>query len=115
MGYSSLEACVRDLERHGHLVRVTEEVDPYLEMAAIHMRVFEAAGPAILFERVKGSRFPAVSNLFGTLERSRFMFRDTFERVKSLVALKYDPMRALRRPLHHARIVRTAGAALPRG
>jgi 4-hydroxy-3-polyprenylbenzoate decarboxylase len=114
MGYSSLEACVRDLERNGHLVRVREEVDPHLEMAAIHLRVHERGGPAILYENVKGCRFPAVSNLFGTLERSRWIFRDTLDRVKSLVELKYDPMRALRRPLHHARIVRTAGAALPR-
>lgn len=75
MGYPSLAAAVNDLERHGHLVRVKEEVDPYLEMAAIHLRVYENQGPAILFENVKGSKFPAVSNLFGTLDRSRFLFR----------------------------------------
>ncbi len=40
--YKSLEACLIDLEKHGHLVRVKEEVDPYLEMAAIHLRVHEA-------------------------------------------------------------------------
>ncbi|MGH7444475.1 MAG: 3-octaprenyl-4-hydroxybenzoate carboxy-lyase, partial [Longimicrobiales bacterium] len=66
MGYRSLEECVRDLEAHGHLVRATEEVDPFLEMAAIHERVFAAGGPAVYYENVKGSRFPAVSNLFGT-------------------------------------------------
>ncbi len=114
MGYKSLEACVLDLERHGHLVRIREEVDPYLEMAAIHLRVFEHGGPAVFFERVKGSRFPAVSNLFGTLERSRFVFRDTLERVKALVDLKYDPMRALRAPLRYLPAARTATSALPR-
>lgn len=98
MGYSSLAECVRDLERHGHLVRVKEEVDPHLEMAAIHLRVHERGGPALLFENVKGSPFPAVSNLFGTMERGRFLFRDTLERVRMLVALKYDPMAALRSP-----------------
>ncbi len=113
MGYKSLEACVLDLERSGHLVRVREEVDPYLEMAAIHLRVFEHGGPAVFYERVKGSRFPAVSNLFGTLERSRFIFRDTLERVKALVDLKYDPMRALRDPLRYLPAARTATAALP--
>lgn len=113
MGYKSLEACVLDLERHGHLVRVREEVDPYLEMAAIHLRVFEHGGPAVFYERVKGSRFPAVSNLFGTLERSRFIFRDTLERVKALVDLKYDPVRALRDPLRYLPAARTATAALP--
>src|SRR5690606_16373279 len=98
MGYSSLAECARDLERHGHLVRVKEEVDPHLEMAAIHLRVHERGGPALLFENVKGSPFPAVSNLFGTMERGRFLFRDTLERVRMLVALKYDPMAALRSP-----------------
>ncbi|HEX6308501.1 MAG TPA: UbiD family decarboxylase [Longimicrobiales bacterium] len=114
MGYPSLAACVRDLERHGHLVRIREEVDPYLEMAAIHMRVFERGGPALLFDNVMGSPFRAVSNLFGTLERSRFMFRDTLARVKTLVELKYDPVRAIRHPVRHLGTLVTATSALPR-
>lgn len=73
MNYRNMEECVNDLEKNGHLIRIHEEVDPYLEMAAIHMRVFEAGGPALLFENVKGSRFRAVSNLFGTVERSKFI------------------------------------------
>jgi 4-hydroxy-3-polyprenylbenzoate decarboxylase len=114
MGYESLESCVRDLERHGHLVRVREEVDPHLEMAAIHVRVFDSGGPAIFYERVKGCRFPAVSNLFGTLERSRFLFRGTLERVRSLVELKYDPLRAARSPFRYLPVLPSATAALPR-
>ena len=114
MGYPSLRTCVEDLERGGHLVRVTEEVDPYLEMAAIHMRVFESGGPALLFERVKDCGFPAVSNLFGTMDRSRFIFRDTLERVKALVELKYDPVRALRSPRRYLPAGITATAELPR-
>jgi 4-hydroxy-3-polyprenylbenzoate decarboxylase len=113
MGYKSLEACVQDLERNGHLVRVREEVDPHLEMAAIHLRVYERGGPALLFERVKGSRFAATSNLFGTLERSRFLFRDTLERVQALVELKYDPVRVAKRPFHYLPVMPTAAAALP--
>lgn len=113
MAYASLHACIADLERHGHLVRVREEVDPHLEMAAIHMRVYDAGGPALLFENVKGCRFPAASNLFGTLERSRFIFRDTLERVKALVELKYDPIRAAKSPLRYLPVARTASAALP--
>jgi 4-hydroxy-3-polyprenylbenzoate decarboxylase len=74
MAYKSLEECLLDLERHGHLVRVTEEVDPYLEMATIHHRVYEVGGPTLLFENVKGSKYRAVSNIFGSLERSRFIF-----------------------------------------
>jgi 4-hydroxy-3-polyprenylbenzoate decarboxylase len=114
MGYRSLAACVLDLERQGELVRIATEVDPHLEMASIHMRVYRAGGPALLFTNVKGSPFPAVSNLFGTLARSKYMFRDTLERVQALVELKYDPMRALRSPLRYARVAPTAVAALPR-
>jgi 4-hydroxy-3-polyprenylbenzoate decarboxylase len=98
MGYSSLEQCVKDLEKHGHLVRVKEEVDPNLEMAAIHLRVFENNGPALLFENVKGSKYRAVSNLFGTIDRSKFIFRDSLERVKRLVQLKGDSSLLLKNP-----------------
>ncbi|MBA2604788.1 MAG: UbiD family decarboxylase [Acidobacteria bacterium] len=113
MGYTSLKACVLDLERNGQLVRVREEVDPRLEMAAIHLRVHERGGPALLFEKVRGCRFPAASNLFGTLERARFLFRDTLGRVKSLVEAKYDPLRVIRRPLRYLAVAPTAAAALP--
>src|SRR5690606_38998097 len=114
MGYRSLAECINDLERHGHLIRIKQEVDPYLEMAAIHMRVYDAQGPALLFENIKGSPFPAVSNLFGTLARSRFMFRDTLEKIKMLVDVKSDPMRALKKPFRYTNVATTALAALPR-
>jgi len=113
MGYNSLAACVADLEKHGHLLRIKEEVDPYLEMAAIHLRVYEEQGPAIFFEKVKGSHFPAVSNLFGTLERSKFMFRDSLEGVQQLVNLRSDPMKALKNPFKYAGTGLTAMSALP--
>ena len=113
MGYKSLAECVSDLEKNGHLIRIKEEVDPFLEAAAIHLRVFEQEGPAILFENIKGSKFPAVSNLFGTLERSRFMFRDTLDAIKTLVDLKSDPLKALKNPLKYAGAGMTAFSALP--
>lgn len=113
MGYRSLAECVADLEKHGHLIRIKEEVDPYLEMAAIHMRVFDVEGPALLFENVKGSKFPAVSNLFGTLDRSKFMFRDTLDHVKKLVDVKMNPMSVLKRPLDYVGSSMVALGALP--
>ncbi|WP_183579055.1 UbiD family decarboxylase [Mucilaginibacter sp. X5P1] len=113
MGYPSLQACVADLEKNGRLIRIKEEVDPYLQMAAIHLRVFEHQGPAILFENVKGSKFPAVSNLFGTLDRSRFIFRDTLDKIKTLVDLKSDPIRAIKHPFKYANVALTALSALP--
>ncbi|RZK34567.1 MAG: UbiD family decarboxylase, partial [Pedobacter sp.] len=113
MGYKNLADCIADLENNGHLIRIKEEVDPYLEMAAIHLRVYEKQGPALLFENVKGSKFPAVSNLFGTLERSKFMFRDSLPKVEQLVGLRSDPIKALKNPLKYAGSTLTALSALP--
>src|SRR3954468_5884441 len=113
MSYPSLQSCVADLEKHGHLIRIKEEVDPYLEMAAIHLRVYEQKGPAIFFEKIKGSPFPAVSNLFGTLERAKFMFRDSLDKVEQLVSLRSDPIKALKNPIKYAGSGLTALTALP--
>ncbi|MCX6289092.1 MAG: UbiD family decarboxylase [Bacteroidetes bacterium] len=113
MSYSSLEACLLDLERTGQLLRIKEQVDPYLEMAAIHLRVFEQKGPAILFENVKGSKFRAASNIFGTLERSQFIFRDTLPQVKQLIDIKIDPTAALKNPLKSLAALPAALNALP--
>ena len=113
MPYKSLEACLTDLEKNGHLVRIKEEVDPFLEMAAIHLRVYEAKGPALLFENVKGSKFRAASNIFGSLKRSKFIFRDTFTKVQRLIALKSDPIKALKHPLDNFGIGLAALKALP--
>ena len=113
MGYKSLAACVADLEKHGQLIRIKEEVDPYLEMAAIHLRVYEKQGPALLFEKVKGSPFQAVSNLFGTMERSKFMFRDSLPKVQELVELRSDPIKALKNPFKYLGTGLTALSALP--
>lgn len=113
MGYSSLRDCINDLEKHKHLVRIKEEVDTNLEMAAIHLRVHEAGGPAVYFENVKGCKFPAVSNLFGTMERSRFIFRDTLKTVKKLVALKADPTEFFKHPLRYTELPFHAFNALP--
>ena len=98
MAYSSLEECLLDLEKTGQLVRIKEEVDPHLQMAAIHLRLYEAEGPAVLFENVKGSKFRAASNIFGTLNRSKFIFRDTLQQVQQLLELKGDPVKALKQP-----------------
>lgn len=113
MSYASLEECLIDLEKNGHLVRVKEEVDPYLEMAAIHLRVYAAKGPALLFENVKGSKFRAASNIYGTLERSKFIFRKSFQLVQDLIELKGDPMKALKHPLDNFKVGMAALKALP--
>jgi 4-hydroxy-3-polyprenylbenzoate decarboxylase len=113
MSYPSLEACLLDLEKAGHLVRIKEEVDPNLEMAAIHLRVYEMGGPAILYENVKGSKFRAVSNLFGTLERSKYIFRHSLDAVKKLIQLRNNPIEALKHPLDNFTAGLAAIKALP--
>ena len=114
MAYHSLEECLLDLERNGQLIRIKEEVDPCLEMAAIHLRVHEAGGPALLFEKVKGSRFRAASNIFGTLERSEFIFRDTLKMVQQLIELKDDPVKAIKSPIKNFSTGLAALKALPK-
>jgi 4-hydroxy-3-polyprenylbenzoate decarboxylase len=102
MGYRNLRACLNELEASGQLVRIEREIDPCLEAAEIHRRVFQAGGPAVYYARVKGCRFPMVSNLFGTMHRVKFIFRDSLDNVRRLVALKADPGQLARRPWSHA-------------
>jgi 4-hydroxy-3-polyprenylbenzoate decarboxylase len=114
MRYNSLKDCIADLEKHGHLVRIKEEVDPNLEMATIHLKMFEKGGPAILFEKVKGSNYQAASNLFGTVERSKFIFRKNFVLMQELVQLRNEPMKALKKPFKYLGTGIAALKALPR-
>lgn len=114
MAYKSLREAVLDLEKHKELVRISEEVDPHLEIAEIQRRVYANQGPALLFERVKGSPFPAVCNLFGTTKRSEFLLRHAYERVKKGLALKADPSPAFKRPWSYASLLKSAGHALPK-
>jgi 4-hydroxy-3-polyprenylbenzoate decarboxylase len=69
MKYSDLRDFIEKLESLGELKRVSIEVDPYLEITEICDRTLRAGGPALLFERVKGSEFPLLGNLFGTPRR----------------------------------------------
>jgi len=114
MGYSSLRACVDDLERIGQLRRIDAELDARLEIAEVQRRVYAAGGPALYFSRVRGTKFPMLGNLFGTIERARFIFRDALRAVERLVELKVDPSRAWKRPLRYAGVPWTALTMLPK-
>lgn len=114
MGYRTLRRCVNDLARTGQLVRIEQEVDPYLEAAEIQRRVFAAGRRALYFARVRGTRFPMVSNLFGTMERVRYIFRDALDGVRTLVQMKIDPAAVLKRPSGLMRTARAALCTLPR-
>lgn len=72
--HPSLRTFLDLLTRENEIVTIKAEVDPYLELAEIHRRVIGEGGPALLFERVKGSRYPVVTNLFGTERRIDLAF-----------------------------------------
>ena len=113
MSYASLRSCANDLERTNQLVRIKGEVDPDLEMAEIHRRFFDNKGPAILFENVKNSPFQAISNIYGTYERTDFIFRKTLSKIKKVIELKADPTKALKNPTRYTYSPFTALSALP--
>ncbi len=69
MKHSDLRSFIAFLEQQGELVRITQEVDPNLEMTEISDRTLRAKGPALLFENPKGYSMPVLCNLFGTPKR----------------------------------------------
>jgi 4-hydroxy-3-polyprenylbenzoate decarboxylase len=78
MKYRDLRDFIGGLEKAGQLRRVPETVSPRLEMTAICDAVLRSGGPAVLFEKAEGSRFPVLGNLFGTPDRvARGMGADT--------------------------------------
>lgn len=67
--HKDLREFITTLKREREIIEVKLEVDPYLELAEIHRRVIAEEGPALLFTKVKDSKFPVVTNLFGTRKR----------------------------------------------
>ena len=118
MAYRSLAEAVSDLERNRMLVRVQDAVDGHLEVAEVQRRAYAAGAPAILFERVKGSDFPCVSNLFGTMERARFLLRRGLDGAKAAVRYRAEPGSVFpdlgRRPGSLVRAATAAVHSLPR-
>lgn len=113
MAYHSLQQAIDDLPGD-QLLRIGAEVDPYLEIGEIHRRVFDVGGPALLFEKVKGSPFTALSNLYGTKERTSYLFRNQLEQVQRLINLKADPADLMRHPGRYLKTPFTALHGLPR-
>src|ERR1044072_7687681 len=72
--HRNLRSFLDFLRRENDLTTIEVEVDPYLELAEIHRRVIDEGGPALLFQKVKGSPFPVVTNLFGTAKRIDLAF-----------------------------------------
>ncbi|MBK9374458.1 MAG: UbiD family decarboxylase [Holophagales bacterium] len=86
-----LRAFLAALRAEGELLEIETEADPNLEIPEIHRRVIEQGGPALLFERPRGSAFPVVTNLFGTAKRIELAFgRRPLEFVKAAVRATHE-------------------------
>ena len=113
MKFKSLHSTAAYLEKQGELAVIDHEIDPYLEMAEITRQVHEAGGPALLFSKVKHASFPALSNLFGTWERTLKIFEPQLDRVRALVDLKSDPSLLFRKPGKGPKALNALVNALP--
>lgn len=114
MRYRSTRQLVEGLRTAGRLIEITTPVSPRLELAEIHRRVYCSGGPALLFSNVEGCRFPVASNLLGSLERARWIFRDTFESLQLAIRWKVHPQEILARPWQLWRAPSLAMRMLPR-
>lgn len=114
MRHRSTRDVVVDLKKNGRLIEVSDPLSAKLEIAEIQRRVYARKGPAILFTNPIHSRFPMVSNLFGSLDQARFLFRHTLERVRRAIELKIDPNAFFRNPLRYLSAPSTALAMLPK-
>ncbi|KAB0669750.1 UbiD family decarboxylase [Oryzomonas sagensis] len=114
MGYRNLQECVADLERHGMLLRINAPLDPRLEIGAVQRRVYRSGGPALLFTNPVNCSFPLLGNLFGTLERTRFIFRDSLAGIRRLVDAKINPLSLIKHPLDALKTPFAAYHLLPR-
>ena len=113
MSYKKLEDCLSDLESRKDLLRIKEEVDPNLQIADIHLEHFKNSQKSILFENVKGTKYRAVSNIFGTKKRIDYIFRDKISIVKDLISLKTNPKSLLKNPFRSLKTILNSYYALP--
>ncbi|MEJ5360731.1 MAG: menaquinone biosynthesis decarboxylase [Spirochaetota bacterium] len=93
MGYKNLYIFITALEKAGELKRITAEVDPYLEITEIADRMSKTGGPALLFERVKGSSYPVLINAFGSYKRMQMAlhcnsFDDIGKKIFNLITMQ---------------------------
>ena len=114
MKHRSTRDVIEDLRSGDRLIQIDDEVDPDLEMAEIQRRVYANGGPALLFTAVRGCKFAAASNLFGSIEQARYLFRDTLDSVRRLIEVKLDPAALPRRPLRYLGVPLTGLRMLPR-
>src|SRR5438270_4817450 len=69
MAFDNLRDFIRALERHNELKRISLEVEPELEISEFAYRSVKRGGPALLFEKPKGSKVPVLINAFASMRR----------------------------------------------
>jgi len=92
------------LEKHGELIRIKESVSPNLDMPAIARKAFANGEPAIFFEKVEGSRFPAVCNLFGSEKRAELLLKGSLSLKNASRLLRSLPLLSLTKPVMQSEI-----------
>lgn len=93
MAYKNLHNFITALEKAGELKHITAEVDPYLEITEIADRMSKTGGPALLFEKVKGSLYPVLINAFGSYKRMQMAlhcdsFDDIGQKIYNLITMQ---------------------------
>ena len=71
MSFADLQSFIKQLDDMAELSRIKKTVDPYLETATVINQVCKSKGKnnALLFDKISGSHFPFVANLFGSKKR----------------------------------------------
>lgn len=84
--FKNLREFIYFLEEKGELKRVKVEVDPELEITEITDRIAKRRGPALFFEKVKGSKIPVAINLFGSFQRMAWSLgRESFDQLEKVI------------------------------
>src|SRR5258708_16000453 len=93
MAYADLRDFIRALEKHGELKRIPFEVDPHLEITEFADRSVKSGGPALLFEKPKGSSIPVLINAFASAKRMQIALQvssveEVAGRISELLAMQ---------------------------
>ena len=117
MAFNTTRQFISELESQGELHRVSVEVDPELEITEITDRISKAQGPALLFERVKGSRFPVLINAFGSYRRMQMAlncssFEEIADRIESYIHLR--PPRSFKEKIRTVFTLKEAADFIPK-
>ncbi|MEW6103463.1 MAG: menaquinone biosynthesis decarboxylase [bacterium] len=92
-GFKNIREFIEGLEKEGKLLRIKKEIDPELEVSCITNRVCKNNGKALYFENPKGSKYPLVTNLFGSFERMKMAlgvleFSEICKRIEEIFEIK---------------------------